>query len=96
MKRIQSIALFALLAGAASFTLVGCKTHDDMDMHGSNASASAGSYPLKTCVVSGEDLGDKPYTFTHNGQTVKLCCKDCLAKFDKDPDKYMAKLNEAK
>jgi len=90
MKRIKSIALFALLAGAVSFTIVGCKTHEHMQ------SASSDSYPLTKCVVSGEDLGDKPYVFTHNGQTVKLCCKDCLAKFDKDPDQYMAKLNQAK
>ena len=90
MKRIKSIALFALLAGAASFTIVGCKTHEHMQ------SASSDSYPLTKCVVSGEDLGDKPYVFTHNGQTVKLCCKDCLAKFDKDPEQYMAKLNQAK
>ena len=90
MKRIKSIALFALLASAASFTIVGCKTHEHMQ------SASSDSYPLTKCVVSGEELGDKPYVFTHNGQTVKLCCKDCLAKFDKDPEQYMAKLNQAK
>ena len=69
----------------------GCASRDrSMD------SASAGSYPLTKCVVSGEDLGDKPYVFIHNGQTVKLCCKDCLADFNKDPDKYMAKLNTSK
>jgi len=91
MKKIQSIALFALLGSAASFTIVGCKTHEHMQ------SASGGSsYPLTKCVVSNDVLGDKPYVFTHNGQTVKLCCKDCLADFNKDPDKYLAKLNAAK
>ena len=71
--------------------LVSCASRDrSMD------SASAGPYPLTKCVVSGEDLGDKPYTFVHNGQTVKLCCKDCLAKFNQEPEKYMAKLNQAK
>jgi hypothetical protein len=94
MKRIQSFALFALLVSATSFAVVGCKTHDDM--HHSEASASGGSYPLTKCVVSGDDLGDKPYTFVHNGQQVKLCCKDCLAEFNKNPDKFMAKLNDAK
>ncbi len=94
MKRIQSISLLALLAGSLSIAFVGCKTHDDM--HGSSAAASGGSYPLTKCVVSGEDLGDKPYTFTHNGETVKLCCKDCLAKFNQDPAKYMAKIDAAK
>lgn len=93
MKKLYSFASFALLTAATSLTLIGCASRDrSMD----SASASGGAYPLTKCVVSGEDLGDKPYTFTHNGQTVKLCCKDCLAKFNQDPDKYMAKLAQAK
>jgi hypothetical protein len=94
MKTFQSIATIALLAGAVSFAAVGCKTHERMG--GSETSASGGSYALTKCVVSGEDLGDKPYIFVHNGQQVKLCCKDCLAKFNQEPEKYMAKINEAK
>lgn len=90
MKRIQLIAYIALLAGTASLTVVGCKTHEAMEAN------AGGSYPLTKCIVSGEDLGDKPYVFTHNGQTVKLCCKDCLAKFDQDPAKYMAKIETAR
>ena len=90
MKRLHSIAAIALLVGAASFAVVGCKSTGESR----ESTASAGSYPLTKCVVSGEDLGDKPYVFVHNGQQVKLCCKDCLAKFDKEPEKYMAKLNK--
>ena len=51
---------------------------------------------MTKCVVSGENLGNEPYTFTRNGQEVKLCCKDCLAEFNKDPQKYMAKINQAR
>jgi YHS domain-containing protein len=55
-------------------------------------------YPLTTCVVSGEKLGEmgKPYTFTQDGQEIQLCCKSCLKDFKKDPAKYVKKLNEAK
>ena len=54
-------------------------------------------YPLKTCLVSGEKLGEmgKTYTFTHEGQEIKLCCKDCLKDFKKDTAKYMKKLAKA-
>jgi hypothetical protein len=90
MKSLKSFAVPALLAGALCVAAVGCKTHD------SEMSASGGSYPLTKCVVSGEDLGDKPYVFVHNGQQVKLCCKDCLAKFNRDPETYVAKINQAK
>ena len=55
-------------------------------------------YPLKTCVVSGEkfggDMGD-PYIFTHQGREIKLCCKSCLKDFNKEPAKYIKKLEEA-
>lgn len=56
-------------------------------------------YPLDTCVVSGEKLGGggmKTYTFIHEGQEVKLCCKPCLRDFRKDPAKYMKKIQEAR
>ncbi len=62
-------------------------------------SKAAKPYPLKTCIVSGEKLdGDmgKPYVFVHEGQEIKLCCKDCLKDFNKAPAKYLKKLADAK
>ena len=54
-------------------------------------------YPLQTCLVSGEKLGEMgdAYVFTHESQEIKLCCKDCLKEFQKEPAKYLKKL-EAK
>lgn len=53
-------------------------------------------YPLDTCIVSDEKLDSmgKPYTFTHEGQEIKLCCKPCLKKFQKEPAKYLEKLKK--
>ena len=61
------------------------------------ADAKAKPYPLKTCVVSGEKLGEMgdPYVFTHEGREVKLCCKSCLKDFNKAPAKYVKKIEEA-
>ena len=55
------------------------------------------TYPLKTCVVSGEKLGEmgKPYVYTHEGREVRFCCKGCLKDFKKDPAKYVKKLDDA-
>jgi YHS domain-containing protein len=52
---------------------------------------------LTTCPVSGDKLGDmgKPYVFVYKGQEVKLCCPDCKADFDKNPDKYMKMIRAA-
>ena len=55
-------------------------------------------YTLKTCIVSGEALGGAmgdPYVFTYKGQEIKMCCKDCRKDFDKNPAKYMKKLEAA-
>ncbi len=54
-------------------------------------------YPLKTCVVSDEKLGDmgEAYVFVQDGREIKLCCKSCLKDFKKDPAKYIKKIEAA-
>ena len=54
-------------------------------------------YPLKTCVVSDEKLGEMgdPYVFTYQGREVKLCCKSCRKDFDKEPAKFVKKMDAA-
>ena len=60
-------------------------------------SAKPKLYPIKTCIVSGEKLGEMgdPYVFTYKGQEIKFCCKGCLKDFNKEPEKYLTKLAEA-
>ena len=54
------------------------------------------AYPLETCIVSGEKLGEmgKPVVFEYKGQEIKLCCKSCRKKFDKDPAKFLKQMEE--
>ncbi len=64
-----------------------------------NSAAAAPPKPdkLTTCPVSGEKLGEmgKPYVFVYQGQEVKLCCSGCKKDFDKDPAKYLKKIQDA-
>ena len=64
-----------------------------------NSAAATPSKPDKmtTCPVSGEKLGEmgKPYVFTYQGQEVKLCCSGCKKDFDKDPAKFLKKIQDA-
>jgi YHS domain-containing protein len=62
----------------------------------SQAETSVTPYPLKTCLVSGEDLGSMgdPYVIVHEGQEIKFCCDSCEPKFKKDPAKYLAMLKK--
>ena len=54
-------------------------------------------YVLKTCSVSDEKLGEMgdPFVFTYEGREVKLCCKSCKKDFDKEPAKFIKKIEKA-
>ena len=49
-------------------------------------------YPAKTCVISGEPLGEDAPASIYKGQEFKFCCKNCQKKFDKEPAKFADKL----
>ena len=55
------------------------------------------SYPLDTCVVSGEKLGSmgEVIDVVEGTRLARLCCKGCKKGFAKDPGKHMAKIDEA-
>jgi len=81
------------LALIATLGFVGCsRSSHDNSSHPHDASA-ARPYPLTKCLVTDEGFNHgEPYTFVHEGQTIKLCCEDCLADFKKEPAKYLSKL----
>ena len=56
------------------------------------------NYPLKTCVISGEELGPVAdrVAYSYDGTEVQFCCSHCVAKFEKDPAPYLAKIAAAK
>jgi len=60
------------------------------------ALAAPAAYPLKTCVVSDNELGSmgKVVTKVYQDQEIKLCCKPCIKKFDANPAKYLGKLKK--
>lgn len=53
-------------------------------------------YPLKTCLVTGEKLGEMgdPYVHKYQDREIKFCCKSCLKDFNKEPAKYIKKLEQ--
>lgn len=87
MKLNKNILTAVLLTGLAAGTL------------SVRADDKPKPYPLKTCVVSGEEINDKgsmkPHVFVREGQEVKLCCKSCLKDFMKEPAKFLAKIEAA-
>jgi YHS domain-containing protein len=55
----------------------------------------AAALAQKFCPVSGEKLGEMgtPIKVTVKGRDVFLCCPSCKEDLEKDPDKYLAKLD---
>ena len=77
MSKILSTLLLAGLV------LVGTTLHVE---------AKGGKAPTK-CIVSGEGFGGdmgKPIDVKYKGETIKLCCKGCVKKFNANPEKYYA------
>ena len=71
------------------------KPHEHGDKATSADKAEAAKpYPLKNCIVSDNDLDSmgEQASFVYQGQTIKVCCKPCIAKFEKNPAKYLKKL----
>lgn len=78
-------------------SLMACAILGSFALAGSLPAAEEKSYPLTTCVVSGEKLGEmgEPYVFIHEGREVRFCCEFCKPKFEKDLAKYLKLLDEA-
>jgi len=53
------------------------------------------AYPLTTCPISNEKLGDKAVDKVWGTRLVRFCCADCAKEFDKDPKATMAKVDAA-
>jgi len=48
----------------------------------------------KKCPVGDEDVDPKGKTVVYKGKTIGFCCEDCIKDFNKDPEKYVKKLEE--
>ncbi|OGL44034.1 MAG: hypothetical protein A2161_16015 [Candidatus Schekmanbacteria bacterium RBG_13_48_7] len=54
-------------------------------------------YPLTTCVVTKEKLDSmgEPINYVYKNRLIRFCCQGCIGTFLKNPDKYLAELDEA-
>lgn len=108
MKKLSPL-LVALLLGASTVALAA----GDHDHHAARPDSAKQSdaaqiekakaaYPLDTCVVSGDKLGEMgpPFEYVHResgkpDRVVLFCCKDCVKDFKKNPAKYLKELDAA-
>jgi len=95
-KRLTITAGIACLLAAASGFAAAQDKAEETWMEKAKA-----EYPLKTCVVSGQSLGEmgEPIEFVYKQEgkpdrLVRLCCKACVKTFRKDPQKFLKQIDE--
>ena len=89
------LAIFLNLSGCTKNSHEAHK-HGTMDMNSKKQSMDkdakgSGTKSQTICPVMGGDI-DKTVFADHKGKRVYFCCKMCIAKFEKEPEKYMKKL----
>ena len=96
MRTLKILCGAILLTGIFAMTLAAGAA--DKEPQAAKKTETVKPYLLKTCAVSGDklggDMGD-PYVFNYQGRQIKLCCKGCLADFNKEPAKYIKKIELA-
>lgn len=92
MKRLfLSAALLVLGAGCASN-----KQPADTQTPPENAPATQPAAAAQAvnhyCAVDRDSKIDPKVTYMYQGKVIGFCCEDCIEKFKKDPDKYVAQM----
>jgi YHS domain-containing protein len=76
-------AVFAILLAVFVTVAVGARVSADEKKNVTN----------KLCPVSGGPVSEK-YRTEYKGQFVYVCCEGCLNEFNKDPEKFVAKMSK--
>jgi len=102
MNPKNTITMLAITLAVFTF-IAGCKKKEQpapqSSMEGMShqaeandaAQAQLASIEQKTCPVTGQPI-DPAVSIEYKGKKVYFCCSMCIAKFNKEPEKYIAKL----
>jgi YHS domain-containing protein len=99
MSRIKLFVVLLLVAFFVTGNVFGQETQkqekkDEQVVKVSKEKPKDDGKPVNTiCPVSTEPA-DGDIVVSHNGKTYAVCCKSCLKKFEKDPEKYINRLSE--
>ena len=88
MKILKALTVALLLTSFGAAPLIGFAAEGKEKLK---------PYTLENCVVSGDKLGEmgKPFVYEYKGREIKFCCKNCVKDFNKEPAKYVKKIEEA-
>ncbi len=90
-KQFKTMMLLAVVLAIGLVVLGGCKKSEPAETEEVVASA----IEQTKCPMMGTPI-DKDVYIEYKGEKVYFCCKDCIAKFEKEPEKYVGKLPQFK
>ena len=93
-KAVAAGAISSFRGEVIGFCCKNCKAKFDKDPSKFVSKLAVFKAPVaanKKCPVSGRDLA-AGQTSSYQGKVIGFCCKNCKAKFDKEPAKFLAKL----
>ena len=79
----------------SSETMQGMQEHEHAAMTAEETAKAAAAGEQTICPVMGNPI-NKDVFVEYEGKKVYFCCPECKAKFNADPEKYIAKLPQFK
>lgn len=89
---VFSVVVAALIGGAAMVSAAD-KPKGPTTKPSTTQAAKPAKPVNKWCAVEGKDHEiDPKVTVVYKGKTIGFCCKDCQEEFEKDPEKFVKKM----
>jgi YHS domain-containing protein len=94
MKQNQIFStIAAALISCAAITMAADKPKPTPTTKPAATQPAAGKPVNKWCAVEGKDHEiDPKVTVVYKGKTIGFCCKDCVEEFEKDPEKWVKRM----
>ena len=93
LSAVWIILLAGLLISDSVLAQCGSKCKSDKKEKVKQEAIQESEANQTTCPVMGGKIKKDIYT-DHNGKRIYFCCQPCVEKFEKNPEKYLNKLEE--
>ena len=89
----RSLLLTALLSSAIGAAVLAASDRPATQPTTAPSTQQSADKPVnKFCAIEQDSEVDPKVTTVYKGKTIGFCCSSCIKEFNKDPEKFMAKL----
>jgi YHS domain-containing protein len=94
MKQNLIVSTIAALLISSAAIVMAAEKHKAGPSTRPSAATQAAKKPVnKFCAVEGKDHEiDPKVTVVYKGKVIGFCCRDCVEEFEKDPEKYVKRM----